>query len=441
MTPRREPVERILSPFQAFVRAEAGGGVLLLFSAAIALVWANSAWADGYFELWNSELAIELTDYRLAQSLHEWINEGLMVLFFFLVGLEIKREILVGELATPKSAAFPIAAALGGMLVPAVIYAAWNPGGPESRGWGIPMATDIAFALGVMALLGDRVPTALKVFLAALAIVDDIGAVVVIAAFYSSGVSWGALAGAGGLLLLMLGAARLGVRSPLPYALLGIGVWLAFLASGIHPTVAGVLAAFTIPARTRLEREEFLEEGSHALTAFEAAEPSPGSLISGQQISAVQALETAAERVQTPLQRFENGLAPWVLFAILPLFALANAGVHITLDPVALAQPVTLGVILGLLLGKPIGVTAFAWLAVRLRLAEPPADVSWGRILGVACLAGIGFTMSLFITAVALDDESLATMAKIGVLAGSLLSGLLGWALIAGADRHEAAAS
>jgi NhaA family Na+:H+ antiporter len=436
VTSEQPPVERFLSPFQTFARAKASSGILLLLCAAVALGWANSPWADGYFELWENELAIELGGVRLARSLHGWINDGLMVLFFFLVGLEIKREILVGELATPRSAAFPVVAAVGGMIVPAAIYATLNPGGPEARGWGIPMATDIAFALGVLAMLGDRVPMPLKVFLAALAIIDDIGAVLVIAVFYSTGISWEALGAAGTILLLMFGTNRLGVRRPLVYAVLGIGVWLAFLVSGIHPTVAGVLAAFTIPARTRLDREEFIEESRDAVSGFERAEGSSGSLISGEQIGAVQALENAAERIQTPLQRLEHGLGPWVSFLIVPLFALANAGVDLALDPAALTGPVTLGVVAGLFVGKPVGITAFAWLAVRMRLAERPAGIGWSRILGVASLAGIGFTMSLFITALAFDETSLVTMSKIGVLGGSLLSGLSGWILLARADSH-----
>ncbi|MEW5931425.1 MAG: Na+/H+ antiporter NhaA [Gemmatimonadota bacterium] len=431
-TGRRTPIERILTPFQRFARIESSGGIVLIFCTAIALILANSAWAEAYHHFWETELAVSWGGREFHLSLHHFINDGLMAVFFFLVGLEIKREFLVGELASAKRAALPIAAAVGGMVVPALIYAGLNGGTPGASGWGIPMATDIAFALGVLALLGPRAPLALKVFLAALAIVDDIGAVLVIALFYTADISWVALAVAGGFLGLMLAANLLGVRGPILYLLLGIGLWAAFLASGIHATVAGVLAAMTIPARTRIDTAEFLDRGRALMDEFDAAGVEGENVLTnhGQQV-VIQEIESACEAAQSPLQRIEHDLQPLVAFGIIPLFALANAGVHLPADfGSALAHPVTLGVILGLVLGKPLGITLFSWLAVRLGMAAMPAGVSWRALHGVSWLGGIGFTMSLFIAALAFPSGLLVDEAKVGILSASVLAGVVGWILL-----------
>jgi Na+:H+ antiporter, NhaA family len=371
--------------------------------------------------------------WRLAYPLHYWINDGLMVVFFFLVGLEIKREVLVGELASPRKAALPIAGALGGMLVPAAIYTAFNGGGLGERGWGIPMATDIAFALGVRALLGKHTPVALKVFLAALAIADDMGAVLVIAVFYTDELNLWALALGGVGLLLMSLANRLGVRRPTAYVMLGILVWLAFLKSGVHATVAGVLAAMTIPARTRIDTGEFLNRGRRILDEFDrAGDEGPGILTNHGQQAAMLELERATEAAQSPLLRIEHALQPWVAFAIIPVFALANAGVELHGGMLAeLGSPVTLGVLLGLLIGKPVGITLFAWLATRLNVAALPENTSWKALHAVAWLGGIGFTMSLFVTNLAFPgDETLVNSAKLGIFSASILAALMGWFLI-----------
>jgi NhaA family Na+:H+ antiporter len=432
-------MQRIARPFQAFIQAEAAGGIVLVLAAVVALIWANSPWGASYAALWHTPLSFGLGAWHLSKSLEAWISDGLMALFFFVVGLEIKREVLGGDLAEPRHAALPIAAALGGMLAPAGIYLALNAGQPGASGWGIPMATDIAFALGVLALLGKRVPLGLKVFLTALAIVDDVGAILVIAIFYNVGVQWAALAAGAGFLLALLVINRFGVRQPLIYALLGLGLWLAILLSGVHAAIAGVLVALTIPAQARLQRDEFLDTSQGLLQAFaEAPGTREGRFISEEQQSAVQELEQACERVETPLQRLERALHPWVAFGVVPLFALANAGVPLRADFLpALTHPVGLGVLLGLVLGKQLGITAFSWLAVKSRLATLPPGVTWRQLYGVGWIAGIGFTVSLFIADLAFTDEELVDLAKVGILAAAVLSGGIGWALLWWATRHS----
>jgi NhaA family Na+:H+ antiporter len=419
-----------------FIHQEATSGILLLGCAVAALAWANSPWGASYFTLWQTPIAFRVGDFLLEKPLLLWINEGLMALFFFVIGLEIKRELLVGALSSPRRALLPLAAAVGGMLVPALIYTVLNAGTPTVRGWGIPMATDIAFSLGVLALLGTRAPLSLKVFLTALAIVDDMGAVLVIALFYSEPLAWSYLGIGAGLLLVSALMGALGVRQPLVYALLGVALWLAFLKSGVHATVAGVLLAMTIPARTRIDLRSFTSLGRQILGQFERASAFPSThVMNSQQQAAVQALELACRDVESPLQRLERALHPWVAFFVMPLFALANAGV--VLDAQALRaelHPVSLGIVLGLLVGKPLGITLFAWLAVRLKLAVLPADLVWRHIVGVGLLGGIGFTMSLFIAQLAfpaLEGEWLS-LAKVGILTGSLLAGLGGWLVLRG---------
>jgi NhaA family Na+:H+ antiporter len=441
--PPRSPIERLLSPFQRFARTESAGGVVLIACTLVAVAWANSRWASEYHHLLQTPLAFRVGGRVVDYPLHHWIDDGLMAVFFFLVGLEIKREVLVGELASARRAALPIAGALGGMLVPAAIYAAVNAGGPGERGWGIPMATDIAFAIGVLALLGRRTPLALRVFLTALAIVDDIGAVVVIALFYTERIAWAPL-GAAFVLLAAMGAANaLGVRAPLVYLAFGIGVWAAFVQSGVHATIAGVLAALTVPARTRIDTAGFVDRGRALLNELDAAgQEGPGVLASRRQEAAIHEMERTCEHAQAPLQRIEHALQPWVAFGIIPLFALANAGVELRGLGPALLSRVTLGVLLGLAIGKPVGITLFAWLAVRLRMAALPRGATWRALHGVSWLGGIGFTMSLFITALAFVRGEGVAEAKVGIFAASILAGLVGWLLLRGLpaahlDREE----
>jgi NhaA family Na+:H+ antiporter len=424
-------VERALRPFQRFVRAEAAGGLVLIACAVIALVWANSPWSESYFALWEAPVTIGGAALGLTETLHHWINDGLMAVFFFLVGLEIKRELLIGELASVKQAALPIAAAIGGMLVPAALYALLNAGGVGAAGWGIPMATDIAFALGILALLGPRVPATLRVFLAALAIVDDLGAVLVIAFFYTATIVWQSLAVAGGVLLVLIFLNRARVRHPAPYVLLGIVLWVAVLGSGIHATVAGVLLALTIPARTRIDEDEFVRRARASLDEFEEASGPEETVMSNRaQQEAVHALEAASDLVQSPLQKLEHHLHAVVAFVIVPLFALANAGVRVVGLMSGLSLPIVSGVVLGLVLGKPIGITLASWRAVRTGAAALPSAASWRLLHGVSWLGGIGFTMSLFIAALAFEGTPLLGSAKIGILLGSIVAGGVGWILL-----------
>jgi NhaA family Na+:H+ antiporter len=356
-----------------------------------------------------------------------------MAVFFFLVGLEIKREMLVGELASVRHAALPIAGAIGGMLLPAAIYAAFNATGAGAPGWGIPMATDIAFAIGVLALLGPRVPLPLKVFLVALAIVDDIGAVLVIAFFYTSAISWNALATGAVLVAALIACNSAGVRHPAAYAVLGLALWAAVLASGVHATIAGVLLAMTVPSSTRIDEDEFLRRGRAILDNFErACSPATTVLTNADQQHAIHELEVAGEQAQAPLLRIEQKLHGVVAFGIMPLFALANAGVHFGADLFdTLSLPVTVGVILGLVIGKPLGITLFAWLATRIRMAALPSDSTWRALHGVSWLGGIGFTMSLFIAGLAFPTSpDLLDSAKVGILIASLLAGLAGWIVL-----------
>ena len=425
-------IQRVLSPFAHFIRTESAGGLVLIGCTLVALAWANSGLAASYHELWEIEAGFRVGSRTFEMSVHHWINDGLMSVFFFLVGLEIKREALVGELASVRKAALPIAAAIGGMLVPAALYALFNAGGPGAAGWGVPMATDIAFALGVLALLGPTVPIALKVFLTAFAIVDDIGAVLVIGIFYTERIVWGAL-GLGFLLLATcLLMNRLGVRRPLVYLLLGAAVWGCFLASGVHATLAGVLVAMTIPGRTRIDGQEYIKHGERALSEFKASSSArlPTMTNPGQQ-AALHELEELSEAAQAPLQRIEHNLQPFVAFAILPLFALANAGVSLTSGIAeSAANPIALGIIIGLVLGKPLGITLMSLLVVRLRLADLPTDVTWQRLHAVSWLGGIGFTMSLFIAGLAFPTPASLDVAKVGVFGASLLAGILGLALV-----------
>ena len=422
------PIERLIGPFQEFAQLEAFGGILLICCTVIALAWANSPWAASYDHLWHANLTFGFANKTFSESLHFWINDGLMAVFFLLVGLEVKRETLAGELASFKKAALPAAAAIGGMLVPASIYTLLNRDSSGGPGWGIPMATDIAFALGVVALLGNRVSTSLRVFLAALAIADDIGAVLVIAFFYTETISGVHLAIAGVFLVVLIALNRAGARHPLIYALLGVGLWVAFLHSGIHATVAGVLLAMTIPARRRIDSRAFLAQSEEILGEFRSAEQVEDSIEANEKrSSALHLLARDCERAESPMLRFEHALAPWVSYVIMPVFALANAGV--ALGPgigKKLVDPISLGIICGLFLGKPLGIVGFSWLSNRTGLAALPVGANWRQILGVGGLAGIGFTMSLFIADLAFGSTSMLEIAKVGVLAGSIVSGVTG---------------
>jgi NhaA family Na+:H+ antiporter len=433
----RPPVERIVRPFQDFADKQSSGGILLIAATALALIWANSPWGESYVALWHTKLTVGVGDFSISKDLTHWINDGLMAVFFLVVGLEIKREVLVGELSSVRGAALPVVAALGGAVVPALIYLAINAGTEGSAGWGIPMATDIAFALGALALLGQRAPTTLKVFLTALAIVDDIVAVLVIALFYTSEISRGALGVGAAFLVALIVANLLGVGRTLVYAVLGVGLWLCFLLSGVHATIAGVLLALTIPATSFINPGAFLERSRYVLDRFEnAGEKEENVLSNEERQAALHALNHAAYKLEPPLHELEHNLHPWVVFAIMPLFALANAGVPLGGGVVeVLTSPVALGIVAGLVVGKQLGITLFAWLAVRSGLSELPEGIGWRHVYGVGWLAGIGFTMSLFISDLAFSDGSLIEDAKLGILCASLIAGVVGWTILRGASR------
>ncbi|KAA0212645.1 MAG: Na+/H+ antiporter NhaA [Leptolyngbya sp. PLA3] len=451
-TPSKEtapvPADRLLAPFERFMRLEAAGGIVLIVMAVLAMIWANSAWGSAYTDLFRAhKFTVGFGAWALSKPLILWINDLLMALFFLLVGLEIKREILMGDLSTPKKAALPVAAALGGMVVPGVVYAAINWGSPTIRGWGVPMATDIAFALGVLALVGSRVPSAVRTFLTSLAIADDLGALIIIAVFYTEqiGLNYLALGGAGlaGLVVLNL----LGFRRPLGYMLLGVLVWYFVLKSGVHATIAGVLVALTIPTRLRADQRDYVNFMKRMIVKFDGQiNPDDPRRCSGEQQTLVLAIETAGREVQSPLRRLEQQLIAWVAFLILPIFALANAGVPIELgqaDETSGAGRAMLGAALGLLIGKPLGVFGATWLAVKLRIGELPPGVRWRHIHGAAWLAGIGFTMALFIASLAFTGQpSTLDAAKLGVLGASVLAGIIGLVvLMTGPKKQEESAA
>ncbi len=424
---------RVREGFSEFAHMEVAGSLVLLVATIVSLVLANSGLREAFAELWHSHLGIVWENYEFEQSLLHWIDDGLMAIFFFVVGLEIKREVIVGELSTLRKAALPILAAVGGMLMPAVIYAAITAGDAGSGGWGIPMATDIAFALGVLALLGSRIPANLKVFLAALAIADDIGAVLVIAIFYTSQIFWGWLLAGLALLLVVVFLNFLGVESPVPYAFAATAVWFCFLNSGVHATIAGVLVAFAIPSRARLEPMQFVDWARVKLREIEEQDvPGEHVLQSNAQQLCAQELQAEARWIQAPLQRMEHSLLPVSTFVVLPLFALANANVTVVgYDFLELmTEPVAIGTILGLVLGKQLGITAFTWLTVKLGISDLPAGVTWRHVYGASWLGGIGFTMSLFISGLALRAGILQAEAKLAIIVASLIAGTMGYLIL-----------
>ncbi|MCI4410122.1 MAG: Na+/H+ antiporter NhaA [Thiotrichales bacterium] len=431
-----EPVfNRLRSPFDAFVHNTIAGGLLLMLTAILALICANSLLSQWYSEVFHIHLSIQLGAWGLDYTLHHWINDGLMTLFFFVVGLELKRELLVGELAEPKQAMLPILAAIGGMIFPALIYWYFNPSGEATAGWGVPMATDIAFALGVISLLAGRIPKALIAFLVALAIVDDLGAVLVIAVFYTEQLSAPLLMLAGIITLLLILMNRSGIRHPIAYFIVAIALWLTLLNSGVHATIAGVITAFTIPALPRYNTRAFSQQMRSALDSFDrAAKDSSGNLLRNHaQFEILQRLEHKVQGVATPLQRLEHSLNLPVAFLVLPIFAFANAGITIDFDQLvaSLNHPVTQGVLFGLLFGKLIGIALVSIIAIKLGLAKLPQDVTFTHIIGVALLGGIGFTMAIFIAEIGFQGQpTLIIEAKIGIFLASLIAGVVGYAFL-----------
>jgi len=429
--PWEKSFDKILTPFEEFIHRQTTSGLLLMGTAILALVLANGPLASAYEHLIHTLVSLGIGSWKLEMSLHHWINDGLMALFFFVVGLELKREILVGELAKPRNAILPIGAAIGGMVVPALIYFAVNPEGDTARGWGIPMATDIAFAIGALALLASRVPKALITFLVALAIVDDLGAVMVIAVFYTDTIALGPLAAAGGLFALLLVFNMSGIRKTMPYFTVAVFLWYALMQSGVHATLAGILGALSVPAIPRYKPERFSEHVRELMERFDASHQPGKSIMTNDKLRAVvQTLENGVHSVEAPLQRLEHIWHMPVAYLVIPIFALANAGIPLTFGSLGetLTHPVLLGVSLGLVLGKFLGITGFSWLLLKLGVAVLPKDTRFTQIAGVSLLAGIGFTMSIFVAQLGFEgNEELLLMAKTGILFASLLAGVAGF--------------
>ncbi len=418
-----------------YISEESHGGIILILATLIAIIWANSRYYEFYHYLWHElQLGFSIGNFELKNSLHYWINDGLMAVFFFTIGLEIKREVLAGELSTLRKASLPVMAALGGMIVPAGIYALINLHHPGSiKGWGIPMATDIAFALGLLSLLGKRVPVSLKIFLTALAIADDLGAILVIAIFYTDAIQTTELIYAAIFLIILIIGNRIGIRRTGFYAVIGLlGVWLSFIYSGVHATIAGVLIALTIPVKTKISEEKYISKLSKLLDNFRKERPNESSLLTQNQAHLISEIEQLSDTAHTPLQKLEHNLHPVSAYFILPLFALANAGVHIEGEFWSLfIHPTALGIIFGLVLGKFIGISVFSKLMTKLNLAELPDGMSWRQLYGLGFLAGIGFTMSIFISDLAFSDDQYIQIAKVGIFAASFLSAVAGILILA----------
>ena len=411
---------------------------MLLAATLTALAWSNSALSEHYHHILETHLTLDVGLFLVDLTVEEWINDGLMALFFFVIGLEIKREVMFGQLSTLRSAALPVVAAIGGMVVPAMIYLSANLGGEGVRGWGIPMATDIAFALGVLALLGRRVPMQLRVFMLGLAVVDDLGAIAVIAIAYTESIDFGQLGIAACLVVAMLVGDRLGLKQPAFTAALAFLIWVAVLKSGVHATVAGVLIAGLTPARPSFSREEFAEEADALLAEYRTA------LVAGDRERAEAILgeiEEISQATEAPLERLERLIHPWASYVILPLFALANAGIEFSMESLqqAASSSVTIGVIGGLVVGKLVGITLFPWVASRLGLVELPRPISWMHVAGVGLVGGIGFTVAIFVTGLAFDNNAIIVNAKMGILLASLLAGIGGYVMLRLAARRRPA--
>jgi len=423
--------DRILTPFEEFIHRQTTSGLLLMCMAVLALVLANGPLASAYEDVLHMLVSFNFGNWTLEMSLHHWINDALMALFFFVVGLELKRELLVGELANPRNAVMPIAAAIGGMVVPALIYFAINPQGDVAAGWGISMATDIAFAIGILALLAGRVPKTLITFLVALAIVDDLGAVMVIAVFYTDSIALGPLAAAGGLFALLMVFNLGGIRNSVPYFIVSVVMWYALQQSGVHATLAGIMGALSVPATPKYDPARFSAKVRELMNRFDASHQPGKSIMTNVELRAVvQTLENGVHSVEAPLQRLEHFWHMPVAYLVIPIFALANAGIPLTFDSLGetLTHPVLLGVSLGLVLGKFIGITGASWLVLKLGVAELPKGTRFTQIAGVSLLAGIGFTMSIFVAQLGFEGrEDLLLIAKTGILGASLLAGVTGF--------------
>jgi NhaA family Na+:H+ antiporter len=428
----KKKIKAVSGSLNHFMHLETTASLLLFAFSIIAVIWANSPFGNTYEEFWRHKFTIGFanTGFYLEKSLILWINDGLMAIFFFVIGLEVKREVLAGELTTLRKASLPVFAAIGGMLFPVMIFLFFNQGKVGVEGWGIPMATDIAFTLGILKLLGNRVPLGLKIFLTAFAIVDDIGAVIVIAVFYSANIQWDLITYA---LLIVSAVGFLSYKqlySKYLYFVLGFVVWLLFLKSGIHPTIAGILMAFTIPMYRKINFGEYVQKLSAQLLIFEGYKSKNVKLLNQKQLEVVDGIETISGQVQSPLQHLEHSLHGWVSYVIMPIFALANAGVVLSFSGFENTGHITLNVAMALVIGNTFGIMLLSFLAIKLKLADLPDGVEFKQLLGVSILGGLGFTMSLFITNLAYNDESFISAAKMGIILGSLIAGFLGYKVL-----------
>jgi len=420
----------LITPFQKFVRIESLSGILLFGATILAVILANSPLSERFQSIWQYKIGFGTSGFELAKPLILWINDGLMAIFFFLIGLEIKRELLIGELNSVKKASFPLFAAIGGMILPVVLFLILNKNPENSHAWGIPMATDIAFSLAILTILGKRVPLGLKVFLTAFAIVDDLGAVIVIALFYSESIQWSLLAIALVMLAILFFLSYRRIYSKWVILIFGIVIWVLFLKAGIHPTIAGVLLAFTIPIRQRIEMETYVDKLCDIVEDIKESNVANSPLLSKEQIESIDDMEEWTEKVQSPLQHLEHTLHNWVAYLIMPVFALSNAGVAFKGGG---APDNNLGmiIVISLVAGKLIGVTLFSWISVRLGFAELPEEVNFKQVTGIALLAGVGFTMSIFVANLAFSGSPLLLdSAKAGILIGSLIAGIAGYAVL-----------
>jgi len=429
--PWEKSFDKILTPFEEFIHRQTTSGLLLMAMAVIALILANGPLAETYLHVIHTPISLSIDSWEINMSFHHWINDALMALFFFVVGLELKRELLVGELAKLRNATLPIAAAIGGMIMPALIYYAINPVGDAALGWGVPMATDIAFAIGALALLASRVPKALITFLVALAIVDDLGAVLVIAIFYTDSIAITPLVTAGIFFILLMALNLAGIRKTLPYFIIAVLLWYALLLSGVHATLAGILGALSVPATPKYNPERFSEHVKELMHRFDHSHQPGKSIMTNDALrSVVQTLENGVHSVEAPLQRLEHIWHMPVAYLIIPVFALANAGIPLAMGSLSdtFSHPVMLGVSVGLILGKFIGITGACWLVLKLGIAELPKNTRFTQIAGVSLLAGIGFTMSIFVAQLGFsNNEELLLMAKTGILFASVVAGLSGY--------------
>lgn len=419
-----------LSPFQKFFKLQSSSGILLLLATIIALFWANSPFFQSYLNLWQYDVGIVTDSFEFKKPLILWVNDGLMAIFFFLIGLEIKRELVIGELNSPMKIAFPLVGAIGGMLVPVAFFLVLNQNPETTQGWGIPMATDIAFSLAILNALGKRVPLSLKVFLTAFAIVDDIGAVLVIAIFYSGSINMILLLIAGLLLAFLYFMSYKGQYSRFMLISLGIIIWFLFLKAGIHPTVAGILLAFSVPIKQNINTLTFLEQLKKVYTDVKSSSILQKPILSNQQVHLMDNLQEMTTKFRSPLQHLEHKLHGWVAFFVLPIFALANAGVVIG-DVGDMDMALVINIILSLVLGKGIGISLIVMLAKKLKLIEVPSDINFIQIIGVSFLAGIGFTMAIFIASLAFaSSPEYIDSAKIGILIASFISAIIGYVIL-----------